>query len=220
MLNEDPNATAEQKIEAQKAVEAARGWRNYYREVNIKKLEKEYENFEVYKTIRIKDQTRRIFLYTISYKVDTELLLAYSNWENARVALQDAQATEWRDVAIGEIPEVIVYRDPRGTFTRSVTITFVTAVIIMLLVRGKTSLAVPYYGVGVFLPIMAMALAIRKHILQHYTGRKRAWGSRGAGVAAGLALAPLASSSAPAFSDWSYTSRVAPASLALPCRST
>ena len=25
-------------------------------------------------------------------------------------ALQDAQATEWRDVAIGEIPEVIVYR--------------------------------------------------------------------------------------------------------------
>ena len=24
----------------------------------------------------------------------------------------------WRDVAIGEIPEAIVYRDPRGTFTR------------------------------------------------------------------------------------------------------
>ena len=39
-------------------------------------------------------------------------------------AFQDAQATEWRDVSIGEIPEVIVYRDPRGTFTRSVTITF------------------------------------------------------------------------------------------------
>ena len=39
-------------------------------------------------------------------------------------AFQDAQATEWRDVAIGEIPEAIVYRDPRGTFTRSVTITF------------------------------------------------------------------------------------------------
>src|SRR5512141_2095032 len=39
-------------------------------------------------------------------------------------AFQDAQATEWRDVAIGEIPEVIIYRDPKGTFTRSVTITF------------------------------------------------------------------------------------------------
>src|SRR4030043_1449348 len=61
-------------------------------------------------------------------------------------ALQDAQATEWRDVAIGEIPEVIIYRDKRGTFTRSVTITFAVAVFIMLLVRGQTTHAVPYYG--------------------------------------------------------------------------
>ncbi len=30
-------------------------------------------------------------------------------------AFQDLQATEWRDVAIGEIPEFIVYRDKRGT---------------------------------------------------------------------------------------------------------
>ena len=80
-------------------------------------------------------------------------------------ALQDAQATEWRDVAIGEIPEVIVYRDPRGTFTRSVTITFGAAVLIMLLVRGRTTAAVPFYGVGVFLPITIMGLAIRRHIL-------------------------------------------------------
>jgi multidrug efflux pump subunit AcrA (membrane-fusion protein) len=43
-LNEDPSATAEQKIEAQKTVEVARGWRDYYRELNIKKLEKEYED--------------------------------------------------------------------------------------------------------------------------------------------------------------------------------
>ncbi len=102
-------------------------------------------------------------------------------------ALQDAQATEWRDVAIGEIPEFVVYRDPRGTFTRSVTVTFIIAVIIMLLVRGKTTLAIPYYGVGVFMPIMVMGLAIRKHIRQHYTGRTRAWGSLGASFAAGLA---------------------------------
>jgi hypothetical protein len=95
-------------------------------------------------------------------------------------ALQDAQATEWRDVAIGEIPEAIVYRDPRGTFTRSVTITFIVAVIIMFLVRGRTTAAVPYYGVGVFMPIMVMGLAVRKHVLTHYTGRTRAWGAAGA----------------------------------------
>jgi hypothetical protein len=102
-------------------------------------------------------------------------------------ALQDAQATEWRDVAIGEIPEAIVYRDPRGTFTRSVTITFIVAVIIMFLVRGRTTAAVPYYGVGVFMPIMVMGLAVRKHVLTHYTGRTRAWGAAGALGAAILA---------------------------------
>jgi hypothetical protein len=102
-------------------------------------------------------------------------------------ALQDAQATEWRDVAIGEIPEAIVYRDPRGTFTRSVTITFVVAVFIMLLVRGQTTVAAPFYGVGVFMPIMVMGLAIRQHILQHYTGRVRTWGARGAALAAAIA---------------------------------
>src|SRR5574339_182277 len=37
-------------------------------------------------------------------------------------AFQDLQATEWRDVAIGELPEFIVYRNSQGTFTRSVTI--------------------------------------------------------------------------------------------------
>jgi len=99
-------------------------------------------------------------------------------------ALQDAQATEWRDVAIGEIPEVIIYRDKRGTFTRSVTITFIVAVLIMLLVRGQTTLAAPFYGVGVFMPIMVMGLAVRQHFLQNYKGRARTWGAFGAGLAA------------------------------------
>jgi hypothetical protein len=102
-------------------------------------------------------------------------------------AFQDAQATEWRDVAIGEIPEAIVYRDPRGTFTRSVTITFGISVLIMLLVRGQTTVAVPYYGVGVFMPIMVMGLAIRQHVKKHFTGRARTWGVAGATVAAVLA---------------------------------
>jgi hypothetical protein len=101
-------------------------------------------------------------------------------------ALQDAQATEWRDVAIGEIPEAIVYRDPRGTFTRSVTITFGLAVIIMLLVRGQTTHAVPFYSIGVFLPITAMGLAIRRHVLSAIPGRGGRWAGRAAGFAAGL----------------------------------
>lgn len=102
-------------------------------------------------------------------------------------AYQDLQAMAWRNVAIGEIPEIVVYRNPKGTFTRPVTAAVVAAILIQLLVRGKTGLAVPFYGVGVFMPIMAMGLAIREHIKQTATGRKRAWGMFGAGLAAGLA---------------------------------
>jgi RND family efflux transporter MFP subunit len=91
-LDQNPNATVRQKIEAQKAMEEARGWRDYYRELNIKKLEKEYKDYEVFKTIRVRGHTRHVFLYTISYKVDTELILAYANWESAKVNLQDTQA--------------------------------------------------------------------------------------------------------------------------------
>ena len=98
-------------------------------------------------------------------------------------AFQDLQATEWRDVAMGEIPEIIVYRDKRGTFTRSVTIAFVVVIIITFIIRGNTSAGVPYYGIGVFMPIMAMGFAVRKHILEHFTGRKRVWGSFAAGFA-------------------------------------
>ncbi len=116
------------------------------------------------------------------YQVLAVLLLAGASM----TAFQDAQATEWRDVSIGEIPEVIVYRDKRGTFTRSVTITFGIAILIMLLVHGETSLAVPYYGVGVFMPIMVMGLAIRQHVLKHFTGWKRTWGAFGAAFAAAL----------------------------------
>jgi hypothetical protein len=53
-------------------------------------------------------------------------------------AFQDLQATAWRDVAIGEIPEIVVYRNRQGTFTRSVTAGFVVAVLIQLIVRGHT----------------------------------------------------------------------------------
>ncbi len=118
-----------------------------------------------------------------AYQLLAVLLLAAASM----TAFQDAQATEWRDVAIGEIPEVIVYRDPRGTFTRSVTITFGIAVLIMFLVRGETTRAVPFYGVGVFMPIMVMGLAIRQHVKKHFTGRARTLGMFGATFAAILA---------------------------------
>ncbi len=105
-------------------------------------------------------------------------------------AFQDLQATEWRDVAMGEIPEVIVYRDKRGTFTRSVTIAYAVVILITFLIRGKTALGVPYYGIGVFMPIMVMGFAVRKHILNTYPkGAKRTWGSLGAtfaGVLSGI----------------------------------
>ena len=101
-------------------------------------------------------------------------------------AFQDLQATEWRDVAMGEIPEVIVYRDPRGTFTRSVTIAFAVTILITFLIKGETSAGVPYYGIGVYMPIMVMGFAIRKHILATFSGNARRWGSRAAGFAAVL----------------------------------
>jgi hypothetical protein len=99
-------------------------------------------------------------------------------------AFQDLQATAWRDVAIGEIPEVVVYRNPAGTFTRSVTAGYIIALVIMFLVRARQSAAVPYYGVGVFMPITVMGLAIRQHILKTTKGRTRRWGSLAAGGSA------------------------------------
>jgi hypothetical protein len=118
-----------------------------------------------------------------SYQLLAVFLLAAASM----TAFQDAQATEWRDVAIGEIPEIIVYRDARGTFTRSVTITFGIAILIMLLVKGETTKAVPFYGVGVFMPIMIMGLSIRKHVLTHYSGAVQKWGTAAATFAAALA---------------------------------
>jgi hypothetical protein len=102
-------------------------------------------------------------------------------------AFQDLQATAWRDVAIGEIPEIVVFRNPKGTFTRSVTAGFIVAILVQLAVRGDTSAAIPFYGIGVFMPIMVMGFAIRQHILKSYPkSAKRSWGAFGAGFAAVL----------------------------------
>lgn len=117
-----------------------------------------------------------------AYQIIAVALLAAASM----TAFQDLQATAWRDVAMGEIPEIVVFRNPQGTFTRSVTAGFIVAIIITFLVKGETSAAVPYYGIGVFMPIMVMGFAIRKHILEHYTGNARKWGAIGAGFAGTL----------------------------------
>ncbi len=117
-----------------------------------------------------------------AYQILAVLLLAAASM----TAYQDLQAMAWRNVAIGEIPEIVVYRNPQGTFTRPVTAAFIAAVIVQFLVRGNTSAAVPYYGVGVFLPITAMGLAIRKHVLVTATGRKRTLGTLAGSIAAAL----------------------------------
>jgi hypothetical protein len=102
-------------------------------------------------------------------------------------AFQDLQAITWRNVAIGELPEMIVYRNPKGTFTRPVTVAAILSIVIQLLVRGNTSLAIPYYGVGVFMPIAIMGLAIRQHAKQNLTGRARSVGMFGSSFATALA---------------------------------
>jgi hypothetical protein len=115
-----------------------------------------------------------------AYQILAVALLALASM----TAFQDLQATAWRDVAIGEIPEIVVYRNKQGTFTRSVTAGFIVALVIMLIVRGQTTAAVPYYGVGVYMPIMVMGFAVRQHVLKTFKpGRSRTWGSRGAGLA-------------------------------------
>jgi hypothetical protein len=114
-----------------------------------------------------------------TYQILAVALLAAASM----TAFQDLQATEWRDVAIGELPEIIVYRNEQGTFTRSVTVALILTLLIQFFVKGRTGAAVPYYGVGVFMPIMVMGFAIRRHIRQHSTGRQRFWGSLGAGFA-------------------------------------
>lgn len=111
------------------------------------------------------------FLFWV-YQILAVFLLAAASM----TAMQDLQATAWRDVAIGEIPEIVVYRNPQGTFTRSVTAGFILAVLIMLMVRGATSVALPFYGVGVFMPITIMAFAMRKHSKEHLKGRAQKFG--------------------------------------------
>jgi len=95
-------------------------------------------------------------------------------------ALQDAQAPNGAMWRLAKSPRssstaTSVARSPAPS-----TITFGVAVLIMLLVRGQTTVAAPFYGVGVFLPIMVMGLAVRQHFLQNYTGAREPGAALGA----------------------------------------
>ena len=59
----------------------------------------------------------------------------------------------------------------------------VTVIIQFSGARQIQALAVPFYGVGVFMPIMMMGFAIRKHILTNFKGAARKWGAFAAGFA-------------------------------------
>jgi hypothetical protein len=132
-----------------------------------------------------------------TYQILAVILLAMASI----TGLQDAQATEWRDVAIGEIPEAIIYRSPNGTFTRTVSLTFVAAMIIAFLLRGSTDAATPFFSVGIFMPITVMGFAMRRHILRTYpNGHRRTWSAAGAGMCGVLGLMVFVSQ---IFGKWS-----------------
>lgn len=85
-LNQDPNATTEQKAQAQQQAEVALGWRDYWQELNLEKLSYTYK---IYENPKKKKGPYQIIYYEVT---DQELTLARFNLESARVALQDAQA--------------------------------------------------------------------------------------------------------------------------------
>lgn len=130
------------------------------------------------------DQLPGGFILYWAYQILAVLLLSAA----ALTAYQDIQAIAWRNVAIGEIPEYIVYRNPKGTFTRPVTAAFIATIVIQLLVRGETTLAVPFYGIGVFLPLTIMALAMREHVKRNLQGRAKTWGMAATTFAVGLGI--------------------------------
>jgi amino acid transporter len=95
------------------------------------------------------------------------LTLSFANM----TAYEDMQSTAYRDGVRGVLPVLLVYRSPNGNFPRPVLMTFVIATVIMILVGGNTSAAIPFYGIGVFAPIAFMGFSVQRHLL--YTKPKR-----------------------------------------------
>jgi len=100
-----------------------------------------------------------VFLYVFR-QIWSSLTLSFANM----TAYEDIQSTAYRDGLNGLLPIGLVYRSPNGNFPRPVLMTFIVATIIMILVRGNTSAAIPFYGIGVFAPISFMGLCVARHL--------------------------------------------------------
>jgi len=100
----------------------------------------------------------------------SSLTLSFANM----TAYEDLQSTGYRDGARGLVPAGLMYRSPNGNFPRPVLISFGIATLIMILVGGNTSAAVPFYGIGVFAPISFMGFAVSRHLRQKKAGGWRA----------------------------------------------
>jgi hypothetical protein len=94
-------------------------------------------------------------------QVWSSLALSFANM----TAYEDIQSTAYRDGVRGILPVALVYRSPNGNFPRPVLFTFGIATLIMILVGGRTSAAIPFYGIGVFAPIAFMGFSVRQHLL-------------------------------------------------------
>ncbi|HLY28706.1 MAG TPA: amino acid permease [Aggregatilineales bacterium] len=90
----------------------------------------------------------------------SSLTLSFANM----TAYEDIQSTAYRDGVRGILPVRLVYRAPNGNFPRPVLATFVVATVIMILVGGNTSAAIPFYGIGVFAPIAFMGFSVSRHL--------------------------------------------------------
>jgi hypothetical protein len=93
-------------------------------------------------------------------QVWSSLTLSFANM----TAYEDMQSTAYRDGVRGLLPLSLVYRSPNGNFPRPVLLTFGVATLIMVLVGGNTSAAIPFYGIGVFAPIAFMGFAVFRHL--------------------------------------------------------
>jgi RND family efflux transporter MFP subunit len=86
LLALDAGASQAEKDAAQARVDVARGWWNYWQEVNMNELADWYKVYDV--------KTRKTVIYHLVYDEVSELELASAraNLESARVSLKDAQA--------------------------------------------------------------------------------------------------------------------------------
>ncbi len=90
----------------------------------------------------------------------SSLTLSFANM----TAYEDIQSTAYRYGIAGLMPISLVYRSPNGNFPRPVLLAFGLACTIIVLVGGRTTTAIPFYGIGVFAPIAFMGFSVARHL--------------------------------------------------------